>query len=55
MNTALDLKIYSDDHTDNDLIKNRSKYPNKMAYHFRIKSDDEIEGNLLELLIIGYD
>ncbi len=55
MKTALDLKIYSNDHIDSELIKTRSKYPNKMAYHIRIKSEDEIDDNLLELLRIGYD
>ena len=55
MKTALDLKIYSNEFIDSDRIKTRSKYPNKIAYHFRISNETDLDQELLELLKIGYD
>ena len=54
MKQELDLKFYFHEPIQSDLIKRRGTMGKKHAHHLRIRHEDQIYGEVLELLKMGY-
>lgn len=55
MAKQLDLKIYLDRPLPHDRVFRSTLYGKKYAHHFRVKSEEEIDEELLSLLRIGFN
>lgn len=55
MKSTLDVKFYYQERIDSQVIKKYTAYPNKLAHHIRIASEDEVTREVVELLRNGYD
>jgi len=55
MKLALDVKFYCKEEIDAELIKTRTKYPNKYAHHIRVCREEDVTSEFLHLLRVGYD
>ncbi|MEX1190193.1 MAG: DUF5655 domain-containing protein [Bacteroidia bacterium] len=55
MKQELDLKFYSKEILESDLIKKTQNYRDIIAYHIRIKEEDEVTSQLIGLLRKGFD
>lgn len=55
MKQELDLKFYYHEPIQSDLIKRRGMMGRKHAHHIRVNHEDQVNGELLQLLKIGHD
>lgn len=55
MKQELDLKFYYAEPIPSDLIKRRGMMGKKHAHHLRVKHENEINGELLQLLKMGHE
>lgn len=55
MSKALDVKFYYDEPIEHDRFHKITQYRKKFAHHLRVKSEYEVDDELLELLRMGYD
>ncbi len=55
MKTEVDLKFYCKEVIPSSRIKKVTNYSNKFAHHIRIKAEEEVDTEILELLKMGYD
>ena len=55
MRKELDVKIYQDEELDHGRIKKIHEYRGVYGHHFRIREEEEVDRELLELLRLGFD
>lgn len=55
MKTELDVKFYYDSPIESGVLKKVTDFYGKFAHHIRIKSPEQIDGEVLRLLRMGYE
>ncbi len=55
MSKELDVKFYLDEKIDSPRIKKTHEYNGKFAHHIRVKNEEEVDGELFQLIRKGYN
>lgn len=55
MTKELDVKFYNDEKLESDALKKVSAFGKRYAYHIRLKSAEEVDGEVFRLLKMGHE